>query len=114
MWYEDYPLSNLNEKKIESSFKSRPLIFVRTDLNLFVLLSECFPNVVLSSDVDWRGGDRENCGSLASMDVWRRGDKSSRDETSIWRMSQTVGMTKCTSVFELLTMLYADTATSSG
>ena len=47
---------------------SQFLIFVRIDLNLFALMSECFLIVVVSSELDWRGGDRECCDSLASMD----------------------------------------------
>lgn len=50
------------------TFLSQFLIFIRIDLNLFALMSECFLIVVVSSELDWRGGDKKFCGSLASMD----------------------------------------------
>ena len=91
------------------AFLSRSLNFVRTDLNLFVLMSGFFTIVVstrrdpLSSDLDWlgQGDDRENCGSIDSVDEWWRGDEcsSSRDEDSIYRMSQNVSMAMCTCVW---------------
>ena len=50
----------------------------------------------------------EICGSLASVGDWWRGD-----EVSICRMSQTVSMITWKSVFELLTVLCPDSATST-
>ena len=80
---------------MQNLFEALSLIFLYTDLNLFVLLCECFPIVILSSDLYWRGGDRDICGELFSVDDWWR-----RDEVSIYRMPQTqavtVSMRTCT------------------
>ena len=75
-------------------------------------MSEFFPIVVLmhgdplSSDLYWRGRDRESRGSLASVDDWlgwRVGEWSSwRDEVTIYRKLLNVAKCKHDNVYMCL------------